>query len=154
MTPPPTTRPTKRHSGWRLTFWAVLVLSLFLNAVTLGVLWRFNTIRTTLNGDSGGLSMMSQDLRSGVIFAMRARRGDFTAGFERIGAARRAMFEAASARPYDREAVVAAMEEVRQATTQMQEMGQHLLLETFDAAAGATPTPATPEAPTAPASGN
>ncbi|MCA0921091.1 periplasmic heavy metal sensor [Pseudooceanicola nanhaiensis] len=130
------------HRGWRLTFWGVLVLSLFLNAVTLGVLWRFNTIRTTLNGDGGGLSMMSQDLRSGIIFAMRARRGEFTEAFERIGAARRAMFEAANARPYDREAVLAAMEEVRLATTEMQEMGQQLLLDNFDAAAGVAPPPA------------
>lgn len=115
-----------------LLMWLLLAISLLLNAVAVGIFLRLNSFRSTLNGDSGGLRAMNDDLTTAVVMSIRSHKEDFDTSLNRLGKARREMFDAAAARPYDQARVEAAMEEVRAATTALQLQGQMVLLEEFN----------------------
>jgi uncharacterized membrane protein len=114
----------------------VFVLSLLMNAAAIGVWMRVHSLRDTLNGGSSGLAGLPREVRSELRGAMRSHRGEFVSALDRLGAARKAMFAAANARPYDAAKVEAAMADVRVATTALQEEGQKLLAEALASAAG------------------
>lgn len=118
-----------------LILWAVLALSLLLNAVAIGVAWRLNDLRASFNGETEGFRAFSQDVASGVLLSMSDRKEEFRAGLDQLGQARRRMFEAAAARPYDRAAVEQAMADVRAATAELQTRAQNVMLDEFDALA-------------------
>ncbi|MBT9382553.1 periplasmic heavy metal sensor [Pseudooceanicola sp. CBS1P-1] len=120
-----------------ILIWGVLGVSLLLNAASVGVLMRLNTLRNMLNGESGGLSSVFDDhTRAAVFSEMRRDPEALRDGLEALGQARSEMFAAAADRPYDRARVEAAMARVRDATAALQKEGQDRLIVAFDKAAG------------------
>lgn len=119
----------------RVLFWMVVAASLLANAVVLGLWLRTSAMRDEIGGTA------FRDLpRAARLEARRAlveNREGLRAAITRLGEARRAMFAAAEARPYDRAAVEAAMLGVRDATDALQAEGQKALLVAFDRAAEA-----------------
>jgi uncharacterized membrane protein len=120
---------------WRVLFWMVVAASLLANAIVLGLVLRFGEMRGAMNGGGGGFADLPPDIRQEFREVMRDNRGTLRGPMRELGQARRAMFEAARARPYDHAAVVAAMERVRAASAAVQVAGQDLLLQAFDNAA-------------------
>lgn len=117
----------------RLLFWIVVGASLLANAVALGLWLRAGTLR-----DEVGSTAFRELPRAVRVEARRAlveNRDALRAQLRDVGEARRAMFATAGARPYDRAAVEAAMERVREATAALQEEAQKALLRAFDKAA-------------------
>jgi uncharacterized membrane protein len=120
----------------RVLFWIVVAASLLGNAVVLGLALRLGEMRETLNGGTGGFADLPRPIRAEFREVFAAHRADLAAPLANLGAARRAMFEAAAARPYDHAAVEAAMARVRDASAALQAKGQALLLLAFNRAAG------------------
>jgi uncharacterized membrane protein len=121
----------------RVLFWLVVAASLLANAVVLGIFLRFGELRNIANGGGGGFANLPPPIKQEFNAVLRENRESYRAPLRALGAARRAMFAAAAARPYDRTAVQAAMERVRTASADMQIAGQALLLQAFDNAAAA-----------------
>ncbi len=119
----------------RVVFWIVVAASLLANAVVLGLVLRFGDMRGVMNGGGGGFGGLPPEIKQEFREVLRENRGTLRGPLRELGAARRAMFEAARARPYDRAEVEAAMERVRSASAAVQVAGQELLLMTFDRAA-------------------
>lgn len=125
-------------TGWRRWFfWGILFLSLLANAVVLGLALRLGQLRDLANGRSDGWASVPAEVRSSFRASLRNNRTELAALVGDLGRARAAMFAAGAARPYDRAAVEAAQEEVREASTTLQARAQLLMLEAFDEAAGA-----------------
>jgi uncharacterized membrane protein len=121
---------------WRVLFWMVFGASLLANAIVLGLVLRFGDMRGGGGGgDAAGFSRMPPEIRQEFRSVLRENRRTLVVPMRELGAARRAMFDAALARPYDRAAVEAAMARVREASAAVQVAGQELLLMTFDKAA-------------------
>jgi uncharacterized membrane protein len=123
------------NRGLRILFWMVVAASLLANAVVLGLFLRAGEMRGILNGGGGGFANLPSEIRQEFRDVLRENRGTLRGPLRELGQARRAMFDAASARPYDRAAVEAAMERVRAASAAVQVAGQDLLLMAFDKAA-------------------
>jgi uncharacterized membrane protein len=119
----------------RVVFWIIVCGSLLANAVVLGFAWRASELREIANGGTGGFADLPQDIRAEFRDILRQNRDELLAPLAELGKARREMFAAAAARPYDRAAVEAAMARVRIASTALQMKGQELLLQAFDQAA-------------------
>ncbi|MFN0114463.1 MAG: periplasmic heavy metal sensor [Paracoccaceae bacterium] len=124
------------RSPWRTAFTILAVLSLFANAVVLGLWLRGSEMREVLNGGGEGFAGLPRDIRAEVRRSLQAGRSDLTAPLARLGAARRAMLDAAAARPYDAAAVEVRLAEVRAATAEVQESAHAILLGAFSRAAG------------------
>jgi uncharacterized membrane protein len=123
------------NKALRVVFWLIFAGSLLANAVVLGLLLRFGELRSALNGGGGGFADLPPEIRQEFRDVLRENRGTLRAPLLALGAARRNLFEVAAARPYDRAAVQAALQEVRTASAALQVAGQDLLLMTFDKAA-------------------
>jgi Spy/CpxP family protein refolding chaperone len=121
----------------RVLFWIVVCASLLANAVVLGMAWRAGELRQIANGGTAGFADLPAPIRAEFRDVLKENRAALTAPLADLGEARRDMFDAAAARPYDRAAVEAAMERVRTASTALQAEGQRLLLQAFDNAAAA-----------------
>lgn len=119
----------------RVIFWVVVAASLLANAAVLGLFLRAGEMRGVLNGGGGGFANLPPEIRQELRDVLRDNRGTLRGPLRELGLARRAMFDAASARPYDRTAVEAAMERVRAASADLQLAGQELMLMAFDRAA-------------------
>lgn len=119
----------------RVMFWVVVAASLLANAAVLGLFLRFNDLRGVMNGRGGGFADLPPEIRQEFREVLRENRHTLRGPLRELGQARRAMFEAAAARPYDRAAVEAAMAQVRAASAALQVAGQEVLLMTFDKAA-------------------
>ncbi|MGL5009388.1 MAG: periplasmic heavy metal sensor [Paracoccaceae bacterium] len=119
----------------RVIFWLVVAASLLANAVVLGLFLRFGDMRGVINGGGGGFANLPSEIKQEFRDVLAENRRTLRVPLRELGQARRAMFDAASARPYDRAAVEAAMERVREASAAAQVAGQALLLEAFDRAA-------------------
>ena len=117
----------------RVLFWIVVGASLLANAVVLGLWLRTSELREEIGGTA--FRELPRAARLEVRRAMVANRAELRAALKDVGEARRAMFATAEARPYDRAAVEAAMERVREATSALQAEGQKVLLQGFDKAA-------------------
>ncbi len=120
---------------WRILFWVVVAVSLLANALVLGVFLRAGEMRGIINGGGGGFANLPAEIKQEFRDVLRENRGTLQGPLRDLGQARRAMFDAAAARPYDRAAVEAAMERVRVASAALQVAGQTLLLMAFDKAA-------------------
>jgi Spy/CpxP family protein refolding chaperone len=101
----------------------------------LGLAWRAGELREIANGGTAGFADLPQPIRAEFRDVLKENRAALMTPLVDLGEARRAMFQAAAARPYDRAAVEAAMARVRTATTALQSEGQRLLLQAFDQAA-------------------
>jgi uncharacterized membrane protein len=117
----------------RVLFWLVIGASLLINAVVLGLWLRGSALRDEIGGTA--FRDLPRAVRVEARRAIVENRAALRAALLEVGEARRAMFAAAEARPYDSAAVAAAMERVRDATSALQEEGQKVLLRAFDKAA-------------------
>lgn len=117
----------------RVLFWIVVGASLLANAVVLGLWLRTGELREEIGG--AAFRDLPRAARLEARRAMVENRAALRAALKDAGDARRAMYAAAEARPYDRAAVEAAMERVRAATSALQAEGQKALLQAFDKAA-------------------
>jgi uncharacterized membrane protein len=120
---------------WRVLFWLLVAASLLANAVVLGLALRMGEMRELANGGSTGFTDLPRQTRAEVRGALRDNRAALAGPLTALGAARRAMFEAAAARPFDRAALEAAMARVRQATGEMQAAAHAVMLEAYARAA-------------------
>ena len=127
------------RSRWRTAFTVIAVLSLLANAVVLGLFLRLGEMRDVLNGGGEGMSGLPRATRAEVRRALADERADLVAPLARLGAARRAMFDAADARPFDATEVARRMEEVRAASAALQVALHGIMLDAFARAAGAPP---------------
>jgi uncharacterized membrane protein len=119
----------------RVLFWVLVAASLLANAVVLGLFLRAGDMRGVINGGGGGFANLPSEIRQEFRQVLRENKGVMAPHLRELGQARRAMFDAAAARPYDHAAVEAAMARVRAASTAVQVAGQDLLLQAFDRAA-------------------
>lgn len=119
----------------RVLFWIVVGASLLANAVVLGLWLRGSALRDEIG--STAFRDLPRAVRLEARRALVENRAALRAALQAVGEARRAMYTAAEARPYDRAAVEAAMERVREATSVLQAEGQKVLLQAFDKAAEA-----------------
>ncbi len=125
----------------RVLFWIVVGASLLSNAVLLGLFLRMGEMRGVANGGGMGFGDLPRHMRSEFREVLHENRDALAAPLRTLGQARRGMFAAAAARPYDRATVEAAMNRVRSASADLQVAGQDLLLMAFDRAAEAEPRP-------------
>ncbi len=119
----------------RVLFWLVVCASLLANAVVLGLTWRTGDIRAAINGGTSGFTGLPAPIKAEFRAVLAENKRDLVRPLAALGQARREMFAAAAARPYDRAAVEAAMARVREASSTLQTEGQRLLLQSFDRAA-------------------
>jgi uncharacterized membrane protein len=119
----------------KVFFWGLLGVSLLANAVTLGIYLRVAGLRDDFTGGEGGYAALPAPIRAEVRQALRDNLAALREPLLALGAARRDMFSAAAARPYDRAAVEATMARVREASAALQVAGQETLLRAFDNAA-------------------
>ncbi len=119
----------------RVLFWIVVCASLLANAMVLGLAWRAGELRQIANGGTAGFADLPDPIRAEFRAVLKENRAALMSPLTDLGEARRTMFEAAAARPYDRAAVEVAMSRVRTASTALQLEGQRLLLQAFDQAA-------------------
>jgi uncharacterized membrane protein len=119
----------------RVIMWMVVGASLLANAIVFGLYLRFEDVRSTLNGGGGGFTDLPRPVRDEFRAALRDNPAALQQALRDLGQARRDMFLAAAARPYDRAAVEVAMERVRIASAALQVAGQEMLLQAFEKAA-------------------
>lgn len=122
-----------RNRVLRIALRVVLVLSLLANAAVIGVILRAVELR-----DRAGLQDTRFPSELGRAFMeVIEDEEDIWTQLAQLGDARRAMMAAAEARPLDREALVAAMAEVRRQSAALQVEGQRIMLEVIEDAAQA-----------------
>lgn len=120
-----------RNRVLRITLRVVLVLSLLANVFVIGVVLRAVELR-----DRAGLKDTRFPPELGRAFMEVVEdEQEIWNQLAQLGDARRAMMAAAEARPLDREALVAAMAEVRRQTATLQIEGQRIMLEVIEDAA-------------------
>jgi hypothetical protein len=128
--------PLPPHRSWgRIALIAVLVLSLLGNAVALGALLRFRTVRAEILGPQAELVVLPAEIRQELRAALRAEARQMAPLLRDILQARVAMVRAATARPYDRAATEAAMEDFRQSLGLLLAEVQVVFLDRLDAIA-------------------
>jgi uncharacterized membrane protein len=111
----PTISPTppSRRSWGRIALIAVLLLSLVGNALAVGALIRFREVRAELLGDQSEFTRLPPEVRQELGDALRTNARSLRPLLRDVLRARIAMTEAAMARPYNRAATEAAMEDFR-----------------------------------------
>lgn len=117
-----------RRRAFAIALRVIFALSLLANAVVLGLWFRVQDLRDTLNGGSGGLRSLPAATRAEIRDALADHQTELRAALDRLGKARAAMFAAAQT-PRDPARLEAAMAEVRAATTALQVEGQRILTE-------------------------
>jgi hypothetical protein len=122
----------------RVLLWLVLGVSLLANAVVLGLVLRFAAFSDGTGGLRSFWSSIPAETRADIRAGLAANRAELRGLLADLGAARAEMLTAAAARPYDRDAVLAAQAKVRAATDALQVRTQALMLDAFDRAAGET----------------
>ena len=116
----------------RILLGMLLGASLLANAAALGFVLRDGGMR---GGRPGGMPDLPPALRSDYRDVLRENRGSLAGPVRALREARHSLMDVAMARPYDRDAVLAAMARVRDASIAVQDEGQRLLLIVFDRAA-------------------
>jgi uncharacterized membrane protein len=81
-----------------------------------------------------GIRAFPPELRKSISEATHARRDDFKARFDEVQAARRQMFEAMRADPFDPAALQAAYTNLRAKTSELQQIGQQIVADALAAA--------------------
>jgi uncharacterized membrane protein len=127
------------NKALKVLFWLVVGASLLANAVVLGLLLRLGELRDIANGGSAGFAGLPAGTRAEVREALGANREALAGPLAALGEARRAMFAAAAARPFDRAALDAAMAKVRDATLDLQEAAHAVMLDAYAGAAAEGP---------------
>jgi uncharacterized membrane protein len=115
----------------RIAFWVLVAVSLLGNAVAIGLMSRAQDLRTEINGGGMGFAGLPDEVRTEFRNLFRENRRDFAPLVTELGDARRAMFAAGAAQPFDPAATEAAMARVRAASAALQAKGQELLMQAF-----------------------
>jgi uncharacterized membrane protein len=116
----------------RILLGMLLGASLLANAAVIGFVLRDGDMR---GPRGGGMQDLPAAMRTEYRAVLKENKGSLSRPVGDLRSARRAMMDVAMARPYDRDAVVAAMARVRDASIAVQDEGQRLLLIVFDRAA-------------------
>jgi uncharacterized membrane protein len=131
VTPPPAL-----HRSWgRIALVAALVLSLCLNAVALGALFRTNGMRDDLLGPDAAAARLPADLRQELRRALRDAGGTVRPLLREVVRARAAIVDAAHATPYQRDRAEAAMVQFRASVDALLVEVQGRFLDRLDARA-------------------
>ncbi|MCU0826982.1 MAG: periplasmic heavy metal sensor [Tabrizicola sp.] len=126
----------------RVLLWVVLGASLLANAVMLGLVLRFGGMGGLAGFGEGAMGERSvwaevpPETRAAFREGIAENRRELLRLVRELRAARAEMLAAAAARPYDRNAVIAAQEKARAATAELQLKTQALMLRALDRAAG------------------
>jgi uncharacterized membrane protein len=115
----------------RILLGMLLGASLLANAAVIGFVLRDGDMR---GHRPGGMQDLPPELRTEYRAVLKENRGSLARPVGTLRDARRVMMDVARARPYDRDAVMAAMTRVRDASIAVQDEGQRLLLIVFDRA--------------------
>lgn len=110
--PPSPARPRRRNLG-RIALVAVLGLSLFGNALTLGALLRLDALRHDLLGPAAAEARYPLQTARALRRALIAHEDDLRPLFHATAEARARVVAAAAARPFDRRRVEAEMTTLR-----------------------------------------
>lgn len=137
MTTPASTTP--RRSWGRIALVVALVLSLFGNAVALGGWARLRDARTDLFGPEAAAARLPSDLRQDLRQALRAELPSLRPLLRDLVQSRKAIVDAASARPYVRSDSEAAMTDFRAGVDALLVEVQRVFLDQLDAKAAAQP---------------
>jgi len=111
----------------------LVLLFLSLAANVLGIGFAFGRMLGPRHGGeverivAMGIRGFPPEIRHAVEARARAGRGQFRAKVDDVEAARRRMFEAMRAQPFDRTALESAFSDVRQKTDALQQAGQELV---------------------------
>jgi uncharacterized membrane protein len=137
MTPPSPTTP--RRSWGRIALVIALVLSLFGNAVAFGAWVRLREARTDLLGPEAAEARLPNDLRQDLREALRSERPSLRPLLRDLIQSRKAIVDAASARPFVRSDAEAAMNDFRADVDALLLEVQRVFLDQLDAKAAAQP---------------
>lgn len=134
----PIATPPRRSWG-RIALICALVLSLFGNAVALGAWARLRDARTDLLGPEAAAARLPDDLRQDLRISLRAKLPSLRPLLRDLVQSRKAIVDAASARPYVRSDAEAAMTEFRSDVDALLAEVQRVFLDQLDAKAVAEP---------------
>jgi uncharacterized membrane protein len=137
MTTPPPLAP--RRSWGRIALVCALVLSLFGNAVALGAWARLRDVRYDLLGPEAAAARLPNDLRQDLRQALRADLPTLRPLLRDLVQSRKAIVDAAGARPFVRSEAEAAMTDFRSDVDALLLEVQRVFLDQLDAKAAAEP---------------
>lgn len=121
---------------FRIGFVVVACISLLVNAVILGIGINLSK-RGWFDRDAGQAFMaIPRETRRAYLDDLRAERPDLNRLRDDLRAKRKAMLEVAATEPVDPEALGAALEEVRAATTRLQAAAHNVMIKTAKERAG------------------
>ncbi|WP_162302456.1 periplasmic heavy metal sensor [Tabrizicola thermarum] len=126
---------TPRRSWGRIALVCALILSLFGNAVALGAWARLRDARADLLGPEAAAARLPDDLRQDLRQALRAELPRLRPLLRDLLQSRKAVVEAARARPYVRSDAEAAMTDFRADIDALMEEVQRVFLDRLDAKA-------------------
>ncbi len=126
---------TPRRSWGRIALVCALILSLFGNAVALGAWARLRDARADLLGPEAAAARLPDDLRQDLRQALRADLPRLRPLLRDLVQSRKAVVEAARARPYVRSDAEAAMTDFRADLDALMEEVQRVFLDRLDAKA-------------------
>jgi uncharacterized membrane protein len=112
--------------GWSIALWGLLALSLFGNAVAVGIYLRVSAV-TEVTQFGSAYRALPADVREDIRAEMSDARPEFRKALVKLGLARRQLLAAAQAEPFDPAAYDQAAAEVRAATAAIQELGQDVV---------------------------
>lgn len=139
MTIPAPVSTSPRRSWARIALICALILSLFGNAVAVGAWMRVREARAELFGDEAAAARLPGDLRQELRKALRGEMRSLRPLLRDVVAAREAIVQAASARPYVRGDAEAAMDGFRVSVDALLAEVQRVFLDQLDAKAAAAP---------------
>lgn len=123
----------ERKRNWgRIALIAALALSLFGNAMTVGAVMKLRANRAALAGPEAEFTRFPRPLRRAINSAMRDNAAQIRPALARLQAARKAMVETGTARPFDRAASEAAIEAFRTEAAAAMAVLQPILLDTLE----------------------
>lgn len=126
---------TPRRSWGRIALVCALILSLVGNAVALGAWARLRDARADLLGPEAAAARLPDDLRQDLRQALRAELPRLRPLLRDLVQSRKAVVEAARARPYVRSDAEAAMTDFRADLDALMEEVQRVFLDRLDAKA-------------------
>ena len=126
---------TPRRSWGRIALVCALILSLVGNAVALGAWARLRDARADLLGPEPAAARLPDDLRQDLRQALRAELPRLRPLLRDLVQSRKAVVEAARARPYVRSDAEAAMTDFRADLDALMEEVQRVFLDRLDAKA-------------------
>lgn len=130
-----TLRTRRRRDAGRMILIAVLAVSLAGNALAIGAVARFQSLRHEVLGGAAETALFPRPERRALLAAVRAQSDTLRPELEALVASRVRVVEAGLARPFDRAALDAAMAGFRMAADDMLIALQGVIADTLEARA-------------------